>query len=425
MSREMKDSGVEWIGEIPKDWEITKIKRIARIYTGNSIRDNEKENYTNYKNSIPYIPTKAIDVNNSLIDYNNGLYIPLYNTNFKIAKKGSILLCIEGGSAGKKIAYLSQDVCFVNKLCCFKAINFNNKYLYYYIKSPAFSNEFSLHISGLIGGVSQGEIKELSITIPSLLEQEKIANFLDEKVGEINRLIDNSKKSIEEYKKYKQSVITEAVTKGLASDIEMKDTEYEYIGQIPIHWKIKKIKYILKETGERTKNGSEEPLSMSQKYGLIPTKEMDVIPNMASSFKNCKIVHKNDLVFNKLKAHLGVFAKSNYEGIVSPDYAVYQSKSNNNMLFLEYLFKTPQYISQFIKHSRGIAQGLTRLYTEELFNIFVAVPSINEQNQITEYLYLKCSEIDSIVLKKEKLISELEAYKNSTIYEYVTGKKEV
>ena len=87
MSREMKDSGVEWVGEIPKDWEVSKIKRIARIYTGNSIKDNEKENYTNYENSIPYIPTKAIDVNNSVIDYNNGLYIPLDDINFKIAKK--------------------------------------------------------------------------------------------------------------------------------------------------------------------------------------------------------------------------------------------------------------------------------------------------------------------------------------------------
>ena len=121
MARQMKDSGVEWIGEIPKDWKIRKIKNIADIYTGNSIKDNEKEKYLDSENAIPYISTKEIDLNTSRINYTNGMYTKKGDCSFKVAKKGSTLMCIEGGSAGKKISYLLQDVSFVNKLCCFRS----------------------------------------------------------------------------------------------------------------------------------------------------------------------------------------------------------------------------------------------------------------------------------------------------------------
>ncbi len=425
MTREMKNSGVEWIGDIPSEWKIRKIKNVCSIYTGNSIKDNEKNNFTDSTNAIPYIATKEIDVSSSKINYNNGMYIKRDDENFKVAPKKSTLMCIEGGSAGKKIAYLNQDVCFVNKLCCFSAKSLDDKFLYYYLKSPSFNSEFELHISGLIGGVSQGELREFAIPIPPLPEQKRIADFLDSKVIEIDKIISETKASIENYKEYKQSVITEAVTKGLDKNVPMKDSGIEHIGSIPFDWEIKRIKYVLLESGERTQTGEEEPLSMSQKFGLIPTKEMDIVPNMASSFSNCKIVHKNDLVFNKLKAHLGVFAKSNYDGLVSPDYAVYQPKGNDDIRFLEFVFKTPQYISQFIKYSKGVAQGLTRLYTEEFFSIFIALPSVEEQQKITECLDNKCIEIDNLTSEKEKLITNLEEYKKSLIYEYVTGKKAV
>ena len=269
------------------------------------------------------------------------------------------------------------------------------------------------------------KFKNIISMFPSLEEQEKIANYLDKKVADIDLIIEKTKATIEEYKKYKQSIITEAVIKGLNPDVEMKNSGIEEIPKIPFHWNIKKIKYVLKESNERTKTGKEEPLSMSQKYGLIPTKNMDRIPNIASSFENCKIVYKEDLVFNKLKAHLGVFSKSDYDGIVSPDYAVYRSKINIDIRYLEFLFKTKEYISQFIKFSRGVAQGLTRLYTEEFFNIYIIFPCFEEQQQIVEYLDKKVSEIDRLISKKESLVNEMEEYKKSLIYECVTGKKEI
>lgn len=150
-----------------------------------------------------------------------------------------------------------------------------------------------------------------------------------------------------------------------------------------------------------------------------------MIPNMASSFIGAKIVHSGDLVFNKLKAHLGVFAVSRYNGLVSPDYAVYYSQGIADVKYLEYLFKTPQYIAEFRKRSSGVGAGLTRLYTDELYSICCLLPSQDEQKEIICYLNQKINEIDTLIAKKEQYLSEIENYKKSLIYEYVTGKKEV
>lgn len=164
---------------------------------------------------------------------------------------------------------------------------------------------------------------------------------------------------------------------------------------------------------------------MSQKVGLVPTKMLDSIPNMASSFVGAKLTYVNDLVFNKLKAHLGVFSVSKYDGLVSPDYAVYYSTGVVDLKYLEYLFKTPQCISEFRKRSTGIAAGLTRLYTDGLFAIECPLPPKEEQQIIVSYVDEKCSQIDHLIGLKQSKIEKLEQYKRSLIYEYVTGKRDV
>ena len=146
---------------------------------------------------------------------------------------------------------------------------------------------------------------------------------------------------------------------------------------------------------------------------------------MASSFVGAKLAYVDDLVFNKLKAHLGVFSVSRYDGLVSPDYAVYCSTGKSNLKYLEYIFKTPQCIGEFRKKSTGIAAGLMRLHTEGLFSIYLPYPALSEQEEIAEYLNEKCTGIDALIVKKQQYLTEIENYKKSLIYEYVTGKKEV
>ncbi|MFK0419325.1 restriction endonuclease subunit S, partial [Campylobacter jejuni] len=185
--KNFKDSGIEWLGEIPQHWEVVKIKFLAIFYTGDSIKDSEKHKYCFLNNSIPYISTKDIDINTNVIDYNNGMFIEKNDANFKRAYTNSILLCLEGANAGKKIAFLDKEVCFVNKLCCIssKTKKLNSKFLFYFLQSVFFKNVFIANIKGLIGGITTDQLGNFYMLFPPLKEQEQIANFLDEKCKKI------------------------------------------------------------------------------------------------------------------------------------------------------------------------------------------------------------------------------------------------
>lgn len=199
-----------------------------------------------------------------------------------------------------------------------------------------------------------------------------------------------------------------------------KDSGVKWIGEIPSHWGCIKIKHLLKERVEKSADGIGEPLSMSQKFGLIPTSQMDIVPNAATSYIGAKHTHKGDMVLNKLKAHLGVFALSSYDGLVSPDYAVYYGTGRADMEFLEYLFKTPLYVSEFIKKTTGVAIGFNRLYTDDLFSISAHYPPLYEQQAIVGYLKDKTLKIEQYVSARERERELLDSLKQSEIANVVT-----
>ena len=163
-----------------KNWEIKTLNEVCNIYTGNSINKKKKEeNFIGLKEGLNYIGTKDISFNN-IIEYENGVKIPFKDLkDFKIAKSNTSLLCIEGGSAGRKIGFTNQDVCFGNKLCCFEAIEDEPKFIYFYLQSNNFLREFNLNISGLIGGISKEKIKRIKIPIPPIETQKEIVSILD------------------------------------------------------------------------------------------------------------------------------------------------------------------------------------------------------------------------------------------------------
>lgn len=201
---------------------------------------------------------------------------------------------------------------------------------------------------------------------------------------------------------------------------EYKDSGVQWLGEIPGHWKTVRVKALLSERVDKSDTGLEEPLSMSQKYGIIPTREMDVVPNMASTYIGAKRVFKQDLVFNKLKAHLGVFAISKYDGLVSPDYAVYTPNERTYLPFMEYVFHTPLYIGEFTRKATGVAIGLTRLYTNGLFAVPFLYPPLSEQHTIVSYLDDKCGKIDKMLEGKQKQIELLAEMKQRIIADAVT-----
>lgn len=416
MERQYKDSGIEWIGKIPETWEVSRLKFVLRSPIETGKRPNEPEG-------------KVISVGGEHIQKGNfDLSHPMYvkeSTYFD--NKGKIqlhdtLVVKDGATIGKcmYVKSMPHEKMLLNehvyRISC-------SKFYYYWILSDIAQKWFRVrNQSTAQESITGPTIMNLPIISLSTSEQLHIADYLDEKCGEIDSLIGLQEQMIEKLKAYKQSVITEAVTKGLDPNAKLVPSGIDWIGEIPEGWETIRIKYLLRERKERSETGEEEPLSMSQKFGLIPTKDMDMIPNMASSFIGAKVVYVSDLVFNKLKAHLGVFSVSKYNGLVSPDYAVYYSTGRAELKYLEYLFKTPQCIGEFRKRSTGVGAGLTRLYTDDLYSIFIPFPPLSEQHSIASYLDEKCADIARLIALKQRKIESLKDYKKSVIFEAVTGK---
>lgn len=418
MARKMKDSGIEWIGEIPEGWEIKYFVQLFSQVKNKNIGLREKNLL-----SLSYgkIKQKSIETVGGLLPDNFEGYNIIDHNDIVLR-----LTDLQNDQHSLRVGLSPERGIITSAYCSIRVRGAESpNYLYYYLHTFDIAKGFYGMGSGVRQGLNWDGLKYIRILLPPQHEQDRISVFLNQKTLEIDSILSKTISSIEEYKKLKQAVITQAVTKGVRGEREMKDSGVEWIGTYPRNWKIIKIKWLLHERKNRSVTGLEEPLSMSQKKGLIPTKDMDSIPNMASSFIGAKLVYKGDLVFNKLKAHLGVFSVSKYNGLVSPDYAVYYSTGLANLNFLELLFKTPRYISEFKKKSSGVGAGLTRLYTGDLYSIYCALPPLVEQKEIADYLDAKCAEIDKLIAKKEQLVKELESYKKSLIYEVVTGKREV
>lgn len=413
--REMKDSGVAWIGKIPHCWNTSKLKYLGQYVNGYAFKPEEWGS-----KGVPIIRIQDLTGSNDNPNYFEGQIDKKY-----WVENGDILISwaatLDAFIWNKGNGWLNQHI--------FKAVPnrriINYDFFFWMIKESMKNMNNDNKHGIFMQHVTLSVFNNFTIPMPPLAEQERIAAFLDAECAEIDTVLEKTRASIEEYKKLKQAIITQAVTKGIRGDRPMKDSGIEWIGDIPVEWDVIRVKQLLKERNERSKEGKEEPLSMSQKVGLVPTKFLESIPNMASSFVGAKLAYVDDLVFNKLKAHLGVFSVSRYDGLVSPDYAVYCSTGKSNLKYLEYIFKTPQCIGEFRKKSTGIAAGLMRLYTEGLFSIYLPYPALSEQEEIAEYLNEKCAGIDALIVKKQQYLTEIENYKKSLIYEYVTGKKEV
>lgn len=259
-------------------------------------------------------------------------------------------------------------------------------------------------------------------------EQTAIAAFLDDKTAKIDTAIAQNERMIALLKERKQIIIQNAVTKGLDPNAKLKDSGVEWIGEIPEHWEVKRLKYVISERNERSLTGSEPILMVSQVHGLVIRSEYHDKAEVAQTVVGNKIVHPNDLVFNKLKAHLGVFFKSNiaFKGLVSPDYAVYHSKGViHDLKYLELLFRHPAYIGQFICKATGIVEGLIRLYTGDLFEISVPIPQKDEQKYILDYIETQSAKIDRSIALQQTQIEKLKEYKTILIDNAVTGKIKV
>lgn len=424
-----KDSGVEWLGEIPEGWKVQRLAVLGTFSKGGgfSKKDLAKEGkvavlygdlYTRYHITIKHVSR----------------FIPVKVANLSTAiYQGDLLFAGSGESVeeiGKCVMYdMTKEGLAGGDIIIFRQLKHNSYFLSFYLNSWGPRFEMSRSAKGeIIVHTYSSKLRELQVPLPPLPEQTAIAQFLDDKCQKIDQAIAQKKKMIQLLEERKQILIQNAVTKGLDPSVEMKDSGIEWIGEIPEHWEVKRLKYVLKERNERSETGEEVLLMMSQKHGLVVRSDYHDKAEVALSTVGNKKVYYNDLVFNKLKAHLGVFFKSNIElvGLVSPDYAVYYSDGLiSDTKLLEYLFRHPAYIGQFISRATGIVEGLIRLYTSDLFAIEIPLPNIEEQQEILSYIHKKSDFIDKSVLLQQQQIQKLKEYKTILINQTVTGKIKV
>lgn len=411
------DSGSEWLGNVPFSWSMVLLSQVvSQVKNKNS--DLSEKNLLSL--SYGKIKRKPIDTTEGLL--------PASFDGYNIIEANDIVLRLtdlQNDHTSLRVGISTEKGIITSAYITMRPKNSKTaKFLYYLLHTFDVRKGFYGMGSGVRQGLNYGEVKRLKIPFPAEDEQVAIANFLDNEIMRVDSIISEANASIEEYKCWKASIIYEAVTKGLDPSVEMKDSGVEWIGKIPSNWTTKSIKYVMQESKERTATGTEEMLSVTQKYGIIKSSDA-TISNPSTSTEDWRIVHIGDIVFNKYKAHSGVFFVSPLEGIVTFNYCVYRCFPDNCAKYFEYQFKTPRCIGEFITHMKGVGDSISPLYTTELYKIKVIVPPIEEQLRIVECLNIQCSKIDAIISEKESLVADLESYKKSLIFEVVTGKRRV
>ena len=400
------------MNKLPSDWQIKTINEVCNIYTGNSINKKKKEeNFIGLKEGLNYIGTKDISFNN-IIEYENGVKIPFKDLkDFKIAKSNTSLLCIEGGSAGRKIGFTNQDVCFGNKLCCFEAIEDEPKFIYFYLQSNDFLREFNSNIQGLIGGVNKENLRKIKIPIPPLNEQKRIASAL----SKIDAYLENTIKLIEEKERFKRGIAKKLLTCKEGENIpEARFKGFE--GE----WEIVKLGDIgtITATGVDKKiNDNETPIKLLNYLDVfnrnkLYEKEISYMTTATEKqLEKCNI-RKGDLFITPSSEDKKGIAKSSVamEDFKNTVYSYHIIRVRFNkeidLKFKSYMCDTDFFHRQAYRLCDGSGQRYF-IKLDNFRNMEICIPkSIKEQEKIGGYLSLLDAEIDNLKKQKE-LIKEM------------------
>ena len=416
--QEMKDSGISWVGEIPKEWSVWRNKYIFKI-TKDIVLPSK-----NYQLlSLTTTGIKEKDEND------NGGKVPENYDGYQIVKENDLVMCLFDLDCSAVFSGLSPYNGMISpayKVLKVKKRIANEQYYRYwfnYVGSKRFYKQYS---KSLRFTLNADEFNRLFSLLPPLAEQQRIAEFLDRECGKIDGVKADIQAQIDTLEQYKRSVITEAVTHGLNPSAPMKDSGAGWMPLIPLHWKADKLKFHLRQRGIKNQI-DKQVLSLYREYGIVPKDSRDDNHNVTSEdVSDYRYVRVGDFVVNKMKAWQGSVAVSNYEGIVSPAYFVYEfSDDLINKRYFHYLMRNKTYATEFRRLSGGIREGQWDLPSEALNNTIILLPPLDEQQEIADYLDNKCAEIEQIIADKKTQIETLDGYKKSLIYEYVTGKKEV
>ena len=437
---EMKQTGIQWIGEIPSSWNTKRIKYMATLKGRIGWQGLTSEEY---QDEGAYLIT-GVDFADGGIDWESCVHVPIkrWEEARDIQIENGDLLITKDGTIGK-VAIVSdmpgETSLNSGVLRVIPIEGYSRRFLYWVIKSEEFWNWFNYKNAGnsTIAHLYQGDFAEFLYTFPSYDEQESIADFLDEHCGELDSIIKDLEVQVERLKQYKKSLITETVTKGLNRSIEMRDSGVESIGDIPTHWDIKQIKYI---SNLITKGATPEDVSvicdethpirflkaeniqnglLLQEPEFFITKADNVVLQRAS-------LRDKDILFVIAGATIGKVAIMREE--LCPcnlNQAVCLIRMNTNQCAEYYTYVLQSNITSVAINLLTVQAAQPNLSMGNIANIKLPIPPINEQKDICTFLEKKCAEIDAIADIKERQLESMKKHHASLIFEYVTGKKRV
>lgn len=437
MARDMKNSGIEWIGKIPKEWVRCKIKNICSLIgSGTTPISGNIEFYEN--GIINWIQSGDI-YGKSIISEVSTLITDkalLTNKALKIYKAPFIVIAMYGASVGNTaISYI--DACTNQACCCVKPKeDVELKFLFYWINICKIDFLFRAEGGGQ-PNISQEKIKNQFCVFPPINEQEKIANFLDKKCAEIDLLSSDIQSQISILEDYKKAVITEAVTKGLNPDVEMKDSGIEWIEKLPITWCKARIGYNSWIRARLGWKGLKAEEYVDKGYAFLSA--FNIINNQLN-WNDLNYINQErydespeiklcigDIILVKDGAGIGKCARIDAlpvgEATTNGSLAVISTYNSLNYKYLYYYLQSSMFQNYILRIMNGM--GVPHLSQEHLRKIIIPIPPIREQQEISDYLDYRCIKIDDAINEKREQLEVLEQYKKSLIYEYVTGKKEV
>lgn len=418
-----KDSGIAWIGDIPSGWEI---KRLGNFYNPRNEKVSDKDFpplSVTMKGIVPQLETAAKTDDGD---------------NRKLVKKGDFAINSRSdrrGSCG--ISDYDGSVSLINTVLCPKG-QMNAGFYNWLFHTSMFADEYYKWGHGIVDDLwttKWSDMKNICVVVPSLEEQSSIANFLDEKCSEIDSLISLQEEMISELQAFKQSVITEAVTKGLDKNVKMKDSGVEWIGEIPEHWKLPQLRFVTSKigSGSTPTGGANVYVNEGVKFlrsqnvyneGFKLDDVAYITPETHNQMSGTKVL-EGDILFNITGGSIGrcCLVDANLgEANVNQHVSIVRPSSIYGKYLMYYLQSEAGQMQVNILQTGGNREGLSASAFSEFH---ICVPSPNEQHSIATYLDKKTSLIDSIIALKQQKITELKDYKKSIIYECVTGKKEV
>lgn len=412
MARKMKDSGIEWIGEIPEGWEVCRLKNIVACHDElrKPISADKRENHLKLYNY--YGASGVID---TIDDYN---------------VDGTVLLIGEDGANLKlrnlPLIYRASGKFWVNNHAHILVVN--KKHSYDYVAYLLEAGDYSNYITGSAQPkLSQFNLMRFPVAIPNYAEQENISFFINRDCSKIDSMLSKTRSSIEEYKKLKQAVITQAVTKGVRGERKMKNSNIGWVKELPSDWSTIPSKYLFKNSDTKRFNGDEQ-LTASQQHGIITQKYYTELTGSKVVLANkglddWKHVEPFDFIIS-LRSFQGGLEMSETTGCITWHYIVLKPCRQIYSYYYKWLFKSEIYIRALQRTCNFIRDGQDLRYSN-FVQVPLFEPPLEEQKEIADYLNAKCTEIDGLIAKKEQLVKELEGYKKSLIYEVVTGKREV